>query len=294
MVAYRSRPHVARLLGQLHPEQPVAVIDNSANSDGLRDVVLARANARYLTGEGKGFGRAANLGVRTSTYEHVVFCNPDTRPTPAVLDALVDNLVADPTCGSCAALPVDEQGRGQLGAAGWEPTLRRTAVHAVGLYRIFPRSGFVARPVPHLPLEAEWMTGACMAVRRSTFLDVGGFDERYFVYSEDVTLGRAMRSRGLRQVLRTDLLVPHAAGGSGAPSVEMNRLKGASMAAYLNQYNPTRRAYAMRLLLVVGYVLRILERMAHNDRQTARIHLAYIAGVTTGRASVAGVEVTRT
>lgn len=293
-MAYRSRPHVAQLLEQLHPEQPVAVIDNSANSDGLRDLTLSRSNTRYLTGEGKGFSRAANLGVRTSTYDHVVFCNPDTRPTSAVLDALVETLVADPTCGACAALPVDAQGRGQLGAAGFEPTLRRTAAHAFGLYRLFPHSGFVARPVPHRPLEAEWMTGACLAVRRSTFLEIGGFDERYFVYSEDVTLGRALRSRGLRQVLRTDLLVPHAAGGSGAPSIEMNRLKGASMAAYLKRYNPPSRAYAMRVLLAVGYVMRALERVVHNDRDTARVHLAYIAGITTGRASVAGVEVTRT
>lgn len=292
IVAYRSRPQVQALLALLPAEQPLAVVDNSADVDGISQLLADRPDARYVQGEGRGFGRAANLGARTSTYDYVVFCNPDTRPTPHLLAELVRVLAADPLCASCSALPVDENGRSQLGAAGWEPTLRRAAVHALGLHRVFRHSGLVARPAPGESIDPDWLTGACLAVRRQTFLELGGFDEHFFVYSEDVALGRAIRSRRLRQVMRTDLLVPHAGGGSGAPSLEMNRLKGSSMARYVVRHNRPRRARALRALMVAGYVLRVLERLVHGDARTAREHVAYIRGIVTGRASVAGVDVT--
>lgn len=293
VVAYRSRDQVAGLLEQLPADQPVAVVDNSGDVDGTSAVVAGRPSARYVPGPGRGFARAANLAARTSRHDYVVFCNPDTRPTPAVLGELVAELARDPRCASCSALPVGDDGRPQLGAAGWEPTLRRTAVHALGLHRLWPRSGLVARPSPHHDIEAEWLTGACLAVRRATFLELGGFDEAYFVYSEDVALGRAIRERGLRQVMRTDLPVPHSRGGSGAPALEMDRLKGASMAWYLGRHNSRPRAAAMRALLLVGYGLRIAERLVLGDTRTARLHVAYTRGLVTGRARAGGVEVTR-
>lgn len=286
-----SSSQVAELLEQFPAEQRIAVVDNSGDVDDISELLAARPRGRYVHGAGQGFGQAATLGARTSTADYVVFCNPDTRPTPAVLDQLVQVLEDDPECASCSALPVDEHGRGRLGAAGWEPTPRRAAVHALGLYRLWPGAGMVARPSPHQPLHVDWLTGACLAVRRQTFLDLGGFDEAFYVYAEDISLGRAIRSRGLRQVLRTDLLVPHAGGGSGAPSLEMNRLKGASMAIYLAKHNEPRRAAVMRVLMVVGYVLRVVERLLHADTASAREHLAYVRGIVTSRASVAGVEV---
>ena len=292
MVAYRSKEQVRQLLACLDPRQPVVVVDNSGDVDGVSEL-LSRPGARYVAGEGKGFARAANLGARTSSYEYVVFCNPDTEPTTAILAELVATLEADPTCVSCSALPVDEEGKGQLGAAGWEPTPRRAIVQALGLHRFWRTGGIAARPVAGQPIDPDWMTGACLAVRRSTFLELGGFDENYFVYSEDVALGRAIKRRGLRQVMRTDLLVAHARGGSGAPALEMNRLKGASMSAYLAQHNDCRRARIMHVALVIGYALRVVERLLHGDVRTAREHGRYIAGLSSGRATVAGVEVTR-
>lgn len=290
IVAYHSRHHVARLLDGLAPTQPVAIVDNSEDADGISE--LARGpHRRYVRGEGKGFARAANLGASTSTHDYVVFCNPDTRPDAGVLRELVSVLVEDPLCAASAPLTVDRDGRTRLGTAGWEPTLRRTLIHALGLHRAWPSSGLVARPHRLQHVDAEWLTGACLAVRRTVFLSLGGFDESFFVYCEDVALGRATRDRGMHQVLRTDLVVEHAREGSGAPSLEMNRLKGASVARYLAMNNPRGRARAMRALLVLGYALRILERTVRADVRTAREHLAYVRGITTGRATVAGVPV---
>ena len=292
VVSYRSRDNVAGLLAAMPGDLAVVVVDNSGDCDGVRALVEARPNGRYLDAGGIGFAAAANLGARTSSHPYLVFGNPDSRPSYATYLALVDEVAADEQVASAAASLAGPDGTVELGVAGWEPTVGRALVHAAGLHKVWPRAGLFARPAPGERIEVDWTTGAAFAVRRSTFLDLGGFDEAFYVYSEDVAFGRAVREHGLRQVLRTDLLVPHAAGGSGAPSLEMMRLRGASMARYVARHRGPVRSGATRAALGLGYALRVGHQLARRDVARAREHAAYVTGIATGRAFVGGRDVT--
>nr|WP_269327125.1 glycosyltransferase family 2 protein [Kineosporia mesophila] len=293
IVSYNSRSQIEGLLAGLPNDIPLAVVDNARGADGLRDLIRDRPNARYLEGAGQGFATAANLGARSSAYEYVIFVNPDTRPTVTGLETLVSQLAAEPDIASSAATTVGADGSVEIGTGGWEPTVRRAVIHSIGLHKIAPQAGLFARPRPYLPIRVDWTTGACMAVRVSTFTDLGGFDEQFFVYNEDVAFGRAVREKNMTQALRTDVLVQHAAGNSGAPSKEMLRLRGASMARYVAQHNNLQNARAIRLALTFGYGLRVLASLAKGDKSRAQEHWSYILGVTSGRASVGGRTVTR-
>jgi GT2 family glycosyltransferase len=292
LVSYHSRPQIEGLLAGLPADIPLVIVDNARGKDGLEELAKARPNGRYIDGGGNGFAKAANLGARSTKYEYVIFVNPDCRPTKTNLDTLVTDLAESAQLASCAATMVSPDGQVEIGTGGWEPTLRRALVHAAGLHKLLPEAGLFARPRPYLPIAVEWTTGACMAVRVSTFIGLGCFDENFYVYNEDVAFGRAVREKHLFQSLRTDILVPHAAGGSGAPSLEMGRLRGASMARYVSQHNSTRTALLIRISLAIGYLTRVAEQLAARNKPRAREHFAYVLGVLTGRATVAGKDVT--
>lgn len=293
MVTYRSRRQVVGFLENLDADVPLVIVDNSANVDGVREELAGRANARYIDGGGVGFARAANLGARSSDRDVVVFVNPDGRPHLEDIEALVADVVQDPTLAVCAATPVGADGRSEIGVGGWDPGPARALVHAVGLHKAFPRAGLYAKPDLHEDVDLDWTTGACMAVRREVFENLGGFDETFYVYNEDMAFGHSARAAGLRSRLRTDIPVLHSAGGSGAPNKEMLRLRGASMAMYAQrELNPGAAAVVCGAL-VAGSTARAAVAAVRRNRPLAQGHWQYALGILTRDASVGGKRIYR-
>lgn len=294
LVSYRSRDHVEALMALWPQETPIVVVDNAHDADGLRELAQSRPHTRYVDGGGQGFARAANLGALSSRADYVVFVNPDSRPSADDLMALVTGLAGDPISVSHAATVTGSRGDVEIGVGGWEPTPIRTAAYAVGLHKVFPRCGVYAKPELGEKLAVQWTTGACMAVRASQFARLGGFDESFYVYNEDMSFGRRARSTGLRQLLRSDVVVQHGAGGSGAPSLEMLRLRGASFANYVVRYHPPAAAGSMRAAMALGYAARAGQQRLKGNGDLSAQYLAFLKGVLSRKAFVAGQEVAMT
>ena len=293
MVTYRSRPQVVGFLEHLGADVPIVVVDNSGNVDGVREELRDRANARYIDGGGVGFSRAANLGARSSDRDVVVFVNPDGRPAVSDIEALVADVTDDPALAVSAATPVGADGRSEIGVGGWDPRPGRALVHAAGLHKVFPRRGLFARPALHEQIDLDWTTGACMAVRREVFEKLGGFDETFYVYNEDMAFGHRARAAGLRSRLRTDVPVLHAAGGSGAPNKEMLRLRGASMAMYTRRELRPAAAAVVCGALMAGSVVRAGAAAVRRNRPLAEGHWQYALGLLTRDATVGGKRIYR-
>lgn len=293
LVSYRSRRHVEELLALWGPQLPVVVVDNSGGADDLQELAQQHANVRFVDGGGQGFARAANAGAFGSPAPYVAFVNPDSRPTAADLLSLATGLAADPTAVSHAATVTGHDGEVEIGVGGWEPSVSRAAAFAFGLHKKFPHSGIYAKPQLGQRIDLEWTTGACMVVRAETFRRLGGFDESFFVYNEDMSFGRRARELGYAQVLRSDVVVRHGAGGSGAPSSEMLRLRGASFANYVERYHPGVPAKLMRATMAAGYGLRATQQKLTGNEDLARQYRAVVGGLMKRTATVGGVEVAR-
>ena len=112
-----------------------------------------------------------------------------------------------------AALTVGHNGKADIGSGVGADDLarvgaRRRPAQDLPHGRVFARPEVGSRTL-------DWLSGACIATPRKTFLDLGGYDESFFVYCDDVTFARTCREAGLRQKLRTDVPVLHTGAGSG-------------------------------------------------------------------------------
>lgn len=290
VVGYRSRCLIEGMLRRWPPQLSVALIDNSNNEDGTAELATAFTNLRYVVGGGQGYARAANVGAFSSAKRYVLFVNPDSTPTVEDLLSLVRGLAADSSAVSHAPVTTTNN-EVELGVGGWEPNVARTVVHALGLHKIWRSAGLYAKPKLGQPLQVDWTTGDCMVVEKGQFEALGGFDETFYLYMEDVSFGRRARLARLRTVLREDVTIAHAASSSGAPMLDMLRLRGAAFSHYVLRYNAPLRAHAMRWILAFGYVLRAVQRAALGHHEESKLFIACVQGIITSRAEVDGVEV---
>lgn len=196
----------------------VVVVDN-ASADGSAAVVAARPFATWIaTGVNLGFGGGANRGVAataTSSAPYVAVLNPDTVVEPWALGRMVQVLDDRPELAAVGPLVLVGDGSVYPSARTF-PSLIDAAGHAV-LGSISADNPFTRRYVGSG--RPDWISGTAMVIRRAAFESVGGFDEAYFMYVEDVDLCWRWRRAGLLVDKVPQAVVHHAIGGSseGAP-----------------------------------------------------------------------------
>ena len=172
------------------------LIDNDREAQPLRRCVRYWPGVTLRCfGRNRGFARAVNEGCRRARGEWLLLLNPDVRVPEEFLDAVLaaaEQIVAgDPKAGIIGfQLRHDDETR--QGSTGPEPSLGNVLA---GLLR--PRSRRRCQPISGMQRRAvEWVTGCCLLVRRECWERLGGFDEDYFLYYEDVDLCRRARSAG--------------------------------------------------------------------------------------------------
>ena len=221
VVSYNSATYLPDCLRSLRSEgvADVVVVDN-ASSDGSVEVArTADPEARVIeTGANLGFGSAANRGVATTLSEYVLILNPDTVVGPGTVKALSEAFDRDP--GLAVVGPRMENLDGTL-----YPSVRRfpelgVAVGHAFLGLVWPANPYTRRyrmldwNHDHPAADVDWVGGACVLARRAAFDVIGGFDEAYFMYVEDVDLCWRLGQAGWRIGYAPGGRVVHALGGS--------------------------------------------------------------------------------
>ena len=168
----------------------VVLVDNASTDDSTAVATRARPSVRVVpSATNVGFARGANAGAGAAAGDVLVFLNPDAVVEPGALDRLCDALFADPTAGIAGGGLRNEDG-------SWQPAASRFGVLAhllgdttVGRLRERRRTDVHA---------VDWVYGTFLAVRRVVFDALGGFDDSYFLYGEDLDLCHRARALGWR------------------------------------------------------------------------------------------------
>lgn len=218
IVNWNSGQQVTQCIDSLHLTDTISaiVVDNASHDQSERPLENTPGVFLLRLPINMGFGKACNLGAQEDHTEFLLFLNPDTTVYPNTLEkalAFMQN-PANAKVGICGVQLVDESGHVARSCARF-PSVMRFVAHSAGLDKVFPRLGHPMVEWPHgNTQEVDQVIGAFFLVRRSLFEALGGFDERFFVYFEEVDFSLRARRAGWRSVYLADVQAFHAGGGT--------------------------------------------------------------------------------
>jgi N-acetylglucosaminyl-diphospho-decaprenol L-rhamnosyltransferase len=199
-------------------EPGVVVVDNGSTDGSLELLTEAHPKVRVLTAPGNvGYARGANIGIASTDAPVVAVVNADVELEPGVAAAMVAAVDADPSVGAAGPRVLNVDGS-VYPSARTDPGLGVAAAHAaLGLvWRTNPwtRRYRQLDLDPTIPRHVDWISGAAVWLRREALDDVGGWDERYFMYMEDFDLCLRLRRAGWRIAYEPAGAVVHTQGAS--------------------------------------------------------------------------------
>ncbi len=194
------------------------VVDN-ASSDGSPDLVRERFGWAHLiaSSENLGFGRAVNLVAQATSSEWLAPANADVTPRPGALQALLAAGSRDAGAGAIAPRLVLPDGSTQHSVFAF-PTIAYSLILATKAYRLSATLGdrlaFLDHWDPERARRVPWAVAAFLLVRRSAWNEVGGFDERQWMYAEDLDLGWRLREAGWATRYEPRAAMDHESGAA--------------------------------------------------------------------------------
>ena len=196
----------------------VVVVDNASTDGSIEDLRSRAPEACVVVSPGNvGYARGVNLGIAATRTPFVAVVNPDAVVEPGTTDAMLDRLDREPELAAVGPRIVNSDGTDYPSARSIPSMVDAVGHGALGL---FWRSNPFTRRYRHLdadpavPRDVDWVSGAAVWLRRDALDDVGGWDERYFMYLEDVDLCWRLRRRGWRVAYEPAGRVLHVQGVS--------------------------------------------------------------------------------
>lgn len=209
------------------------VLADNGSTDGAPEAAAEHYdNVEFLpTGGNVGYGAAINFAVRQLVplidagkvrSDYFIVANPDVVFTPGSIDSLLDCLDRHPEA-ACAGPYIRQDDGTPYPSARAVPTLKNGIGHALfsGIWPTNPwTKSYRDNAVMDKERPAGWLSGSCLAIRYSAFAEIGGFDERYFMYMEDVDLGDRFGRAGYSNIFCPTAVITHAVGHSAGKHPE--------------------------------------------------------------------------
>jgi GT2 family glycosyltransferase len=228
IVNYQSYEDLRRCLGALAGQAgTLVVVDHEPTQDSAdaigRDFSWVRL-VRVATNEG--FASGVNRGARETASDYLLLLNPDSMPGPHLCATLAAWLDRHPDAGVLGPRVVNADGTLQASARRFPDFTTAIAGRSSWLTRVLPRNPLSRRNLPALdaqngePVDVDWVSGACMLVRRAAFDQIGGMDEGFFLYWEDADFCRRLQQAGWRTVYWPAVSVLHTGSGSSRHAID--------------------------------------------------------------------------
>jgi len=236
----------------------VIVVDN-ASRDGSAEMVRAEFPEAVVIANhtNLGFTAANNQGLETSRGRYVLFLNPDTEVTDDALATMVRYMDAHPEVGALG--PELRFGDGSLQSSRRRfPSLADAFFESTPLAWHWPENAWARRyrmedtpPPDNAPQPVDWVVGAALMARRATLDQIGGFDEGYFMYSEELDWCRRAKEAGWQVVFLPEARIVHHEGKSSEQAVAARHIHfQTSKVRYFRKFHGPVAAESLRWMLL--------------------------------------------
>lgn len=214
LVLYNARDVIEVTLDALYASKvdfdyEVIIVDNKSPDDSvqiikdkyLSDPAVAAKTKLIFNSENFGFGIGNNIGMKQATGDYILLLNTDTKISPENLQVMVDFISKRPDIGAATCKLIKADGQIDPASRRSEPNLVRSFFRLFGFQSLFPKvfGGYnLLNKDPKISSELESCSGAYFLMSREAYEKTGGFDERFFMYGEDLDLCRSIRESGLK------------------------------------------------------------------------------------------------
>jgi GT2 family glycosyltransferase len=271
IVSYNTREMTLECLRVLYADlrashldstSEVWVVDNASRDGSVAAIRAAFPLVNVMASDRNiGFGAANNRALEQASGEFLLLLNSDAFPEPGAIGALARYLREHREVGVVGPRLLNRDGSLQESCFRF-PSPTQKWVENLWISAVLknhPVLGDYRRWAHDAERQVDFVSGACMMVRREVYDQVGGFDERFFMYSEETDWQRRIRDNGWQVAFTPSAQVTHYGGSSGATvKAQINNYFFDSMDFYTWKHHGLRGLVSLRLAMTIGCFLRTI------------------------------------
>lgn len=255
----------------LNEEGEIIVVDNNSTDGSIEFLQKKFTGVKYITNkENLGFAKACNQGIRISSGKYVLFLNPDTIVPGECFQTCFSFFVSHDEVGAVGVKMMNEKGRYLKESKRGFPSPTASFFKLFGLARLFPKSKLFARYyLGHLDAnknhEVDVVAGAFMMVPREILDKVGGFDESFFMYGEDIDLSYRIQKAGYKNYYLAETYIIHFKGKSSQQkNSDRTRIFYGAMDTFVKKHYANEKNPLFLLFIRAGIGVRKMMALAGN------------------------------
>lgn len=279
---WNTRDDLRRALQSIVDSRPcvsveVLAVDNASEDDSVAMVQAEFPSVRVIQNETNlGFGAGNNRGIRHASGRYVLFLNSDTIVTEGAWDSLVAYADTRPDAGVFGPKLLNGDGSLQLSCRSF-PNLGTGFFRNTPLGRLFPKNRFTRDYMlsgwdHNSPRDVDWVSGSALMIRRRLLEELGGFDEGFFMYCEDVDLCYRAHLAGAAVAYYPGAVIYHLIGRSSdlVPTRMTYEFHRSMYRFYIKHYRANTPIY-VRPFILPGLVLRAVGRLIRHRLHSLRV-----------------------
>jgi GT2 family glycosyltransferase len=283
IVSYRSWNRLDACLKSIAAQEmddiEVIVVDNHSDDGEAKDFISMHPQARFILQDtNAGFAQACNKGAKEANGSWFLFLNPDTVLQPNTLFPLLNRVANEPTWKLIGIRQLNDQGKDThphgLFLKWWNVWAPMRSLERLMKGEKSSKQYLSGAPIAY----PDWISGAFVLIRKTDFAILGGWDESFWMYCEDMDLSKRAADLGWLRVMYNELVCTHSHGGSSRINHQTKAITKSAVIQstfmYINKHLKGPGRTLAELTLLVETMLTLL--LGYLFSKTKRLMIKYL------------------